>query len=115
MLSKLKTECGSQFTSKLEAMFKDMKLSAEAMDAYRQSGLVRAHLFAVFHLTCKFQAPPSEVECSATILTSGSWPNFASGLFEIPIPPNLQAWKTSFQAFYLGKVRCFCRFALMLT
>lgn len=31
MVSKLKTECGSAFTSKLEGMFKDMALSTELM------------------------------------------------------------------------------------
>lgn len=34
MLSKLKTECGSVFTSKLEGMFKDVKLSKELMTEY---------------------------------------------------------------------------------
>lgn len=35
MLAKLKVECGYQFTQKLEGMFHDMKLSDDAMDAYR--------------------------------------------------------------------------------
>lgn len=35
MLAKLKVECGYQFTQKLEGMFHDMKLSADAMDAYK--------------------------------------------------------------------------------
>ena len=35
MLAKLKVECGFQFTVKLEGMFHDMKLSADAMRAYR--------------------------------------------------------------------------------
>ena len=35
MLTKLKIECGTQFTQKLEGMFNDMRLSAETMDAYR--------------------------------------------------------------------------------
>lgn len=35
MLTKLKMECGQQFTQKLENMFKDMKLSSDVMDAYR--------------------------------------------------------------------------------
>ena len=36
MIAKLKIECGFQFTQKLEGMFNDMKISAEAMDAYRR-------------------------------------------------------------------------------
>ena len=35
MLSKLKTECGYQFTSKLESMFMDIKTSQETMQAFR--------------------------------------------------------------------------------
>lgn len=35
MLSKLKTECGYQFTCKLESMFTDMQTSADTMAAFR--------------------------------------------------------------------------------
>ena len=37
MISKLKAECGSGFTSKLEGMFKDVELSRDVMASYRQS------------------------------------------------------------------------------
>uniref|UniRef100_A0AAY4D8V1 Cullin family profile domain-containing protein n=1 Tax=Denticeps clupeoides TaxID=299321 RepID=A0AAY4D8V1_9TELE len=36
MISKLKTECGCQFTSKLEGMFRDMSISNTTMDEFRQ-------------------------------------------------------------------------------
>ncbi|RMX42072.1 hypothetical protein pdam_00001356 [Pocillopora damicornis] len=36
MISKLKTECGCQFTSKLEGMFKDMTLSQSTNDEFRR-------------------------------------------------------------------------------
>jgi hypothetical protein len=36
MLSRLKVECGYQFTQKLEGMFNDIKLSDEAMEAYQR-------------------------------------------------------------------------------
>lgn len=35
MLGRLKVECGYQFTQKLEGMFNDIKLSAEAMESYQ--------------------------------------------------------------------------------
>ena len=35
MLSKLKVECGYQFTQKLEGMFHDMKTSGDTMTAYK--------------------------------------------------------------------------------
>ena len=34
---KLKAECGSQFTTKLEGMFKDVDLSRDIMTSFRQS------------------------------------------------------------------------------
>ena len=36
MLSKLKQECGGGFTSKLEGMFKDMELSKDVNNAFKQ-------------------------------------------------------------------------------
>jgi cullin 3 len=39
MISLLKTECGFQFTSKLEGMFNDLRVSSEVMDKFRASGL----------------------------------------------------------------------------
>jgi len=36
MLSKLKRECGFQFTSKLEGMFTDIRVSAETNERYSQ-------------------------------------------------------------------------------
>jgi Cullin family len=43
MIAKLKTECGYQFTSKLEGMFTDMRISKDAMEQYRKAGLSRSH------------------------------------------------------------------------
>ena len=37
MISKLKAECGSGFTSKLEGMFKDVELSRDVMASFRES------------------------------------------------------------------------------
>lgn len=36
MISKLKTECGCQFTSKLEGMFKDMSVSVTINEEFKQ-------------------------------------------------------------------------------
>jgi cullin 3 len=43
MIAKLKTECGYQFTSKLEGMFTDMRISKDAMEQYKRAGLSRSH------------------------------------------------------------------------
>ena len=41
VLVKLKTECGYQFTSKLESMFTDIKTSRDTMVQYRAHSLGR--------------------------------------------------------------------------
>ncbi|KAJ8256272.1 hypothetical protein COCON_G00184240 [Conger conger] len=53
MISKLKTECGCQFTSKLEGMFRDMSISNTTMDEFRQ------HLQSTGSATPKCNIPPS--------------------------------------------------------
>uniref|UniRef100_A0A915CPN1 Cullin family profile domain-containing protein n=1 Tax=Ditylenchus dipsaci TaxID=166011 RepID=A0A915CPN1_9BILA len=57
MISKLKTECGCQFTSKLEGMFRDMELSNSVMNEYKDSNQVR-----------------DDVELSVRVLTKVYWP-----------------------------------------
>ena len=42
MISKLKAECGSGFTCKLEGMFKDVELSHDVMSSFRESPQARA-------------------------------------------------------------------------
>jgi cullin-4 len=37
MITKLKAECGSQFTNKLEGMFKDIDLSNDVMASFKHS------------------------------------------------------------------------------
>ncbi|XP_006459375.1 hypothetical protein AGABI2DRAFT_218523 [Agaricus bisporus var. bisporus H97] len=87
MLSRLKVECGTQFTQKLEGMFNDIKLSAEAMEAYQR------------HLK-KTTSP--EVAISVIVMTSNYWP-----IPHIPsscnVPAILAKSSESFQQFYLAR------------
>ncbi|CAG5088020.1 Oidioi.mRNA.OKI2018_I69.PAR.g11705.t1.cds [Oikopleura dioica] len=57
MLSKLKEECGGQFTQKLEGMFKDIELSREVMVQYKATP----------------KCPDTDIELSVNILTTGNW------------------------------------------
>ena len=43
MITKLKTECGSQFTNKLEGMFKDVDLSRDIMMSFKSSVSLLIH------------------------------------------------------------------------
>ena len=60
MISKLKSECGCQFTSKLEGMFKDMTVSNTINDEFK------SYLQHVKNL--------AGVDLSVRVLTTGFWP-----------------------------------------
>ncbi|KAL4421065.1 hypothetical protein ABPG77_001360 [Micractinium sp. CCAP 211/92] len=86
LLTKLKTECGYQFTSKLETMFGDIKLSREKMadfkDFLRQRGTELA------------------VDMSVQVLTSGMWPQTTAAT-TCNLPRELEQCTTEFAAYYL--------------
>lgn len=89
MIGKLKAECGSQFTNKLEGMFKDIDLSKEVMNSVKES--MRS-------------APPSgssAMETSVTVLTSGYWPTYP--LMEAKLPKELSESQELFREQYLRK------------
>jgi len=54
MIIKLKAECGYHFTSKLDGMFTDMKISKDSMEDFRKTRMVRrewsAPLLALWRL-----------------------------------------------------------------
>lgn len=89
MISKLKTECGCQFTSKLEGMFKDMTVSNTIMEEFKEHVLTSG---ANLH----------GVDLSVRVLTTGFWPTqSATPKCNIPSAPR-NAFK-AFRRFYLAK------------
>ncbi|KAL8129526.1 hypothetical protein V2J09_018681 [Rumex salicifolius] len=88
MISKLKTECGSQFTNKLEGMFKDIELSKEINESFKQSSQARTKL-------------PSGIEMSVHVLTTGYWPTYPP--MDIRLPHELNVYQDIFKEFYLSK------------
>lgn len=89
MISKLKTECGSQFTSKLEGMFKDMSVSNTIMEEFKN--YVNNQKISLYG-----------VELTVRILTTGFWPTqSATPNCNIPMAPRA-AFET-FKKFYLDK------------
>ncbi|WIA11985.1 hypothetical protein OEZ85_012066 [Tetradesmus obliquus] len=86
MLVKLKTECGYQFTSKLESMFTDIKTSRDMM------GDFKARLAQ--------QGGELPLDLSVQVLTTGSWPTQAAS--KCVLPPQLEAACETFRQFYLG-------------
>uniref|UniRef100_T1H3H7 Cullin family profile domain-containing protein n=1 Tax=Megaselia scalaris TaxID=36166 RepID=T1H3H7_MEGSC len=89
MISKLKTECGCQFTSKLEGMFKDMSLSNTIMDEFKT-------------YTFNKNINLANVELTVRILTTGFWPTQTSTPnCNIPTAPRFAF--DAFKQFYLDK------------
>ncbi|XP_013180968.1 PREDICTED: cullin-3 [Papilio xuthus] len=89
MISKLKTECGCQFTSKLEGMFKDMTVSNTIMEEFKDHVLsAGTNLHGV--------------DLSVRVLTTGFWPTqSATPKCNIPSAPR-NAFDV-FRSFYLAK------------
>jgi len=84
MITKLKHECGYQFTSKLEGMFMDMKMSADTQQNFRQAmsgGKVEG------------------IELVVHVLTTGFWPTQTATICELP-PQLLQCCEV-FKQHYL--------------
>eukprot|EP00743_Colponemidia_sp_Colp-15_P004129 GILK01004457.1.p1 GENE.GILK01004457.1~~GILK01004457.1.p1 ORF type:complete len:721 (-),score=162.74 GILK01004457.1:108-2270(-) len=85
MIAKLRTECGSSFTSKLEGMFKDIELSKDIMSTYSQT---QKNL-------------SQNIEMSVHVLTAGYWPAYAP--MEVKLPAELAVLQETFKTFYLSK------------
>jgi len=85
-ISKLKTEFGYQFTTKLEGMFSDMRISRENMESYKNS------------LQLQGITPP--IDLSVQVLTTGYWP--INLTLNINVPSELEKACTIFKDFYLN-------------
>ncbi|KAK9750794.1 hypothetical protein RND81_02G222400 [Saponaria officinalis] len=85
LIVKLKTECGYQFTSKLEGMFTDMKTSQDTIQGFYAS-----------HGAELGDCPTLTVQ----VLTTGSWPTQSS----VPcnLPAELSVLCEKFRSYYLG-------------
>jgi len=89
MISKLKSECGCQFTSKLEGMFKDMTLSNtinEEFKAYVNNS----------------EPDMNGIDLTVRVLTTGYWPG-QNAPPSINLDPMPRAAFQNFKNFYLNK------------
>lgn len=90
MISKLKTECGCQFTSKLEGMFKDMTVSNTTMEEFKTyTATVDSKTLA-------------GVDLFVRVLTTGFWPTPTQAP-KCNLPQPAQDAFECFRRFYLGK------------
>jgi len=88
MISKLKTECGCQFTSKLEGMFKDMSISNMIMEDFKS------------HIQTS-GTNLSGVDLNVRVLTTGFWPTQSAAKCTLASAPR-SAFE-AFELFYLAK------------
>ena len=88
MITKLKHECGYQFTSKLEGMFLDMKMSADTQDAFREKVLQPSGSSKI-----------DGVELGVHVLTTGFWPTQLGP--RCNLPPQIARCCEAFKDFYL--------------
>jgi cullin 3 len=85
MVSQLKAECGYQFTSKLEGMFNDMRISRDMRSAYKQNG----------------KSLDGGVDMEVDVLTNGYWPS--QNVTPCTLPAKVQEAIDHFSTFYLEK------------
>ncbi|KAG5519862.1 hypothetical protein PMAC_000138 [Pneumocystis sp. 'macacae'] len=87
MLMKLKTECGSGFTQKLEGMFKDIDISRNFMTSYKNSKFVQENSL--------------NLNLYVNILSQTFWPHYPN--ISVNLPEEMMSELNSFSSFYFSK------------
>lgn len=87
MLLKLKQECGPNFTSKLEGMFRDMEISREMMSSFKETR----------HNTMS----SGTIDLSVNVLTMIYWPPYTP--VEVTLPEQMGKYLEAFKSFYICK------------
>jgi cullin 3 len=112
MVSLLKAECGYQFTTKLEGMFNDMRISRETRDKWKQySNSTTTTTTTTATTTRKVRSggarSSTTIEASigfdieVDVLTTGYWPS--QNVPPCTLPPQVQYAIDEFSTFYLDK------------
>ncbi|KAI9493546.1 ubiquitin-protein ligase, cullin 4 [Zychaea mexicana] len=83
VLAKLKTECGPGFTKNLEAMFKDIEVSADLNSQFKTSKQYPRDMDMVFQVN---------------VLAQGIWPTYS--MCEFSLPPQMSRCKAAYEEFY---------------
>ena len=96
MISRMKQEMGNHFTSKFEGMFKDMDLSRDLTNGYRE------------HIRGLGEVDQGRVDLNISVLTTNNWPPEVMGrsaqegtLGDCNMPPEIMRLRESFFKYYL--------------
>lgn len=87
MISRLKAECGSQYTQKLEGMIKDIEVSEEMSKDFQTSDI---------RMESKIK-----IDMDINILTTGFWPSFQP--VDAKLPTEMSEMQNLFNKFYTMK------------
>lgn len=90
ILTKLKQQCGGQFTSKMEGMVTDLTLARENQSSFEE------------YLNQNPQANPG-IDLTVTVLTTGFWPSYKS--FDLNLPDEMVKCVGVFREFYQTKTK----------
>eukprot|EP00551_Chaetoceros_affinis_P004249 CAMPEP_0203664768 /NCGR_PEP_ID=MMETSP0090-20130426/2117_1 /ASSEMBLY_ACC=CAM_ASM_001088 /TAXON_ID=426623 /ORGANISM="Chaetoceros affinis, Strain CCMP159" /LENGTH=803 /DNA_ID=CAMNT_0050528119 /DNA_START=41 /DNA_END=2452 /DNA_ORIENTATION=- len=112
MVSQLKAECGYQFTSKLEGMFNDMRISRDIREAYKTYKRTNPQAQSVHNeqdgqgvnsdnLNSDAKKITKPVEIEVDVLTAGHWPS--QNTPSCNLPDQIQGAIDHFTEFYLKK------------
>ena len=81
-------ECGPNFTSKLEGMFRDMEISREMMSSFREvSAMGWRTIFpysVILYMQTRHDTVSGNIELSVNVLTMGYWPPYTP--MEVIVP-----------------------------
>nr|CAD1828427.1 unnamed protein product [Ananas comosus var. bracteatus] len=90
ILTKLKQQCGGQFTSKMEGMVTDLTLARENQSSFEE------------YLNSNPLANPG-IDLTVTVLTTGFWPSYKS--FDLNLPAEMVKCVEVFKEFYQTKTK----------
>ncbi|KAI4364426.1 hypothetical protein MLD38_020519 [Melastoma candidum] len=90
ILTKLKQQCGGQFTSKMEGMVTDLTLAKENQASFEE------------YLSNNANASPG-IDLTVTVLTTGFWPSYKS--FDLNLPVEMVKCVEVFRDFYQTKTK----------
>ncbi|KAE8665461.1 Cullin-2 [Hibiscus syriacus] len=90
ILTKLKQQCGGQFTSKMEGMVTDLTLARENQASFED------------YLRNNAAAHPG-IDLTVTVLTTGFWPSYKS--FDLNLPAEMVKCVEIFKGFYETKTK----------
>ncbi|KZV24389.1 cullin-1 [Dorcoceras hygrometricum] len=90
ILTKLKQQCGGQFTSKMEGMVTDLTLARENQASFEE------------YLGNNLNVNPG-IDLTVTVLTTGFWPSYKS--FDLNLPAEMVKCVEVFREFYQTKTK----------